>query len=391
MKMKQTLALLACMCLLFGCSTDHRTPPSPPPVVTPPPPLDTTPPVITLFGDNPQVVTTGTAYIELGATATDDVDGDLSGSIVIDANAVDISTAGSYSVTYDVTDSSGNTAHTMVRTVTVEDPPPVPSNPGGLWIGTIRLPGVVGGLFQGLLTETGEGRFQDIRGIWYIVDNVSGYDNNITINFTAIAPPARPFDDRDPDEDPLARAIVFADGSTVTTGTVTGTLVDFRGVILSDGSWCGDCYPFAPHTALGHIDGAISLASGESGTIYLGYRILYDRDSSLAKLEGSWEVQTQWPDKPYRASATFDPDGSFFWQDPFGCVYDGQASIIDPDYNAYALDMTISLCGSAADGQYSGQGVLTYRPGFDDHDEQFQLWMNSDTRIYTVYLRRWQL
>jgi len=94
---------------------------------------DTVPPVITLLGNNPQIITTGTAYTELGATATDDVDGDISGSIVIDSSAVDTSTAGSYSVTYDVSDSSGNAAVTVIRTVTVEDPPV--QNPGGIWDG----------------------------------------------------------------------------------------------------------------------------------------------------------------------------------------------------------------------------------------------------------------
>ncbi len=93
------------------------------------------------------MITTGTAYTELGATAIDDVDGDISGSIVIDSNAVDISTAGSYSVTYEVTDSSGNTANTVIRTVTVQDPPPPPvaQNPGGIWDGqsvTVAAPDV---------------------------------------------------------------------------------------------------------------------------------------------------------------------------------------------------------------------------------------------------------
>jgi len=52
---------------------------------------------------------------------------------VIDSSAVDTSTAGSYSVTYDVSDSSGNAAVTVIRTVTVEDPPV--QNPGGIWDG----------------------------------------------------------------------------------------------------------------------------------------------------------------------------------------------------------------------------------------------------------------
>ena len=47
--------------------------------------VDTTLPVITLGGANPQVIEVGTAYSELGATAADNYDGDISGSIVIDA------------------------------------------------------------------------------------------------------------------------------------------------------------------------------------------------------------------------------------------------------------------------------------------------------------------
>ncbi len=98
-------------------------------VPPPPPPQDTTPPVVALLGNNPQVITTGTAYTELGATAIDDFDGDISGSVVIDSSAVDTSMAGSYSVTYDVSDSSGNMADTVIRTVTVEDPPDDPPYP----------------------------------------------------------------------------------------------------------------------------------------------------------------------------------------------------------------------------------------------------------------------
>ena len=82
---------------------------------------DTTPPVITLAGVNPQTVEATTAYTELGATASDTLDGDISGSIVIDASAVDTSTPGSYLVTYDVTDAAGNPAIQVTRTVNVQD------------------------------------------------------------------------------------------------------------------------------------------------------------------------------------------------------------------------------------------------------------------------------
>ncbi len=80
---------------------------------------DTTAPVITLIGDNPQTIIQGAAYIELGATAQDNVNGNISNNIRIDASAVDTDTAASYSVTYNVSDSAGNAAITQTRTVEV--------------------------------------------------------------------------------------------------------------------------------------------------------------------------------------------------------------------------------------------------------------------------------
>jgi hypothetical protein len=83
--------------------------------------VDTTPPVISLTGDNPQIIAVGEAYVELGATASDNRDGDLSASIVIDASGVDSSMPGEYAVTYDVSDTSGNAAATVTRTVIYQD------------------------------------------------------------------------------------------------------------------------------------------------------------------------------------------------------------------------------------------------------------------------------
>jgi hypothetical protein len=89
---------------------------------------DTTPPVITLLGDDPQVIVAGNPYIEAGATATDTLDGDLTVQIVIDDSAINTMAAGDYTVTYDVTDAAGNAAMTVMRTVRVELPPP-PATP----------------------------------------------------------------------------------------------------------------------------------------------------------------------------------------------------------------------------------------------------------------------
>ena len=71
------------------------------------PPVDVTTPVITLIGSSTINLTVGDSYTELGATATDDVDGNLTSSITT-SGSVDTSTASTYTITYSVSDSSGN-------------------------------------------------------------------------------------------------------------------------------------------------------------------------------------------------------------------------------------------------------------------------------------------
>ncbi|MEM6782333.1 MAG: spondin domain-containing protein [Bacteroidota bacterium] len=110
--------LLALALLLVGCDTTDSTPEVPTPEV----PLDTTAPVITLLGANPMALDFGEAYVEPGATAQDDTDGDLSAALNIDATDVDALTEGSYSVRYSVTDAAGNEA-SVTRTVAVGAPP----------------------------------------------------------------------------------------------------------------------------------------------------------------------------------------------------------------------------------------------------------------------------
>ena len=82
-------------------------------------PSDTTAPVITLLGDPSVTLTVGETYLDDGATASDDTDGDLTASIVT-VNGVDTSAAGSYTVTYNVSDAAGNAATQVSRTVVIE-------------------------------------------------------------------------------------------------------------------------------------------------------------------------------------------------------------------------------------------------------------------------------
>ena len=82
--------------------------------------IDTTPPVITLNGATTIYLELGSTYTELGATATDNYDGNLSSEIFL-SGSVDTSTAGTYYISYNATDSSGNVANQKVRTVIIED------------------------------------------------------------------------------------------------------------------------------------------------------------------------------------------------------------------------------------------------------------------------------
>lgn len=79
---------------------------------------DVTPPVITLTGAAMIPVEVEAEYIDAGATASDNIDGDISIRVVTD-NPVDTAIVGTYTVTYNVFDSSGNAAMPVTRSVQV--------------------------------------------------------------------------------------------------------------------------------------------------------------------------------------------------------------------------------------------------------------------------------
>jgi hypothetical protein len=89
---------------------------------------DTEAPVITLSGQSSVVIESGQRYIDSGAIATDNIDGDISRSIVVN-NPVNTASVGTYTVTYNVTDFAGNVATQVTRTVRVD--PAAGSGGGG--------------------------------------------------------------------------------------------------------------------------------------------------------------------------------------------------------------------------------------------------------------------
>lgn len=80
---------------------------------------DTVPPVITLLGEAIVNLEAGDPYTDAGATALDDVDGDISGKITTTGLPLDTSATGTKQITYDVSDLAGNPAIQISRTVNV--------------------------------------------------------------------------------------------------------------------------------------------------------------------------------------------------------------------------------------------------------------------------------
>jgi hypothetical protein len=66
-------------------------------------------------------VNKGSTYTDAGATASDNIDGDITSNITSTSN-ININVAGSYTVTYNVADKLGNQAASVIRTVNVVIP-----------------------------------------------------------------------------------------------------------------------------------------------------------------------------------------------------------------------------------------------------------------------------
>ena len=90
---------------------------------------DTTKPIITLGGHSADTVLMGATFTDTSATAIHDIDGNITAKIkailtnssgTVEALTTFTSTAGSYKITYTVSDAAGNTA-TAIRSILVQD------------------------------------------------------------------------------------------------------------------------------------------------------------------------------------------------------------------------------------------------------------------------------
>lgn len=79
-------------------------------------------PELTLVGENPQYVYLGDNYNELGATANDCNDGDLTSAIQVNTSALNTNSRGNYDVIYTVEDSDNNTASATRQIIVNTEP-----------------------------------------------------------------------------------------------------------------------------------------------------------------------------------------------------------------------------------------------------------------------------
>ncbi len=111
---------------------------------SPPPPVDNQSPVVTLIGQTTKSISLNATYTEDGATAIDNVDGNLTSQLQI-TGTVNTAIAGSYNRIYSVIDSAGNIG-TATRTIVVQPaPPPAPASGSLMTSATIFASSELGG------------------------------------------------------------------------------------------------------------------------------------------------------------------------------------------------------------------------------------------------------
>jgi hypothetical protein len=217
-------------------------------------------------------------------------------------------------------------------------PAPTPTNAGGVWEGS-TFNNDIQQTFQsvGVITENnGEARFFNDEGQQIVLSGMSGTNGNISATLTGYAAPGT----------------TFQDGTVVTTGTFTGTVVERTSI---SGDW--------------------SVSTGETGTLTMTYNDIYERGSNLALGVGSWMDS-------FGVVYNVDATGAIFAQDGLGCVYNGAVEIIDSSYNAYRVTMTVSNC-PGVNGDYTGLGVLTDDVGLND---AFVIQLDNGSLILTDVL-----
>jgi len=196
-------------------------------------------------------------------------------------------------------------------------PPPTDANPAGHWFGTVTndLSGITE---EYVALADANGRFRFVSA-----DSAVQFSGNFVIT----------------GNDLTGDAMAFADLGVVWMDTTSATPTALSGTITEEDTMAGTW----------------TTVSGESGSFEFFYDpTFYFRASALSLLEGSWIAYDEFLNPA--VTFTIAADGSFTGQNDQGCNSVGQFALIDPGFNLYEVQSTVSDCPIA--GNYVGLALL---------------------------------
>ena len=98
----------------------------------------------------------------------------------------------------------------------------------------------------------------------------------------------------------------------------------------------------------------VTMNGRNTGALNLVYDAAYDTPSSLRRLSGVWSYIDS---SNQTIEFQIDSTGQFKGHDSRNCEYLGTLDIIDPDRNAYEVDVQVRGCGSVS-GDYEGASFM---------------------------------
>ncbi len=193
-------------------------------------------------------------------------------------------------------------------------PPVTNASPGGIWVGI----DADGGQIVAFVTETGGFHFIDEflnqgSGILTVSNG-----NDVSGNFQLVS----------------ELGFTFPDGTTLADCTLSGTVTERQTLTVT-------------------VNCTTTAGNQDQITVTLDYVPIYERDSSLATIAGTF-------DDGSGIVTNIASDGTIFEQDPVsGCVTNGQVSVIDNGaFNLYGVQFGFNNCTGQLVGTFAGLGDL---------------------------------
>ena len=306
---------------------------------------DNTPPVIELDGSATITITVDGTYNEQGAVCDDDVDPDKPATV--GGQTVDTGTAGTYTITYDCTDTSNNAATQVTRTVTVEaatdNTPPVIELDGSATI-TITVDGTYNE--QGAVCDddvdpdkpaTVGGQTVDTgtAGTYTITYDCTDTSNNVADQVTRTVTVEAATDNTPP--------VIELDGSATITITVDGTYNE-QGAVCDD-----DVDPDKPATV-----GGQTVDTGTAGTYTITYDCTDTSNNAATQVTRTVTVREAGPDT---TPPVIELDGPATITITVDGTYNEQGAVCDDDVDP---DKPATVGGQTVDTGTAGTYTITY-------------------------------